>query len=111
MKQLRVGSVNTISFIRYIGYVLNDFDITLEKVVGTETLSLTGLQDIHNLDSCKDFISLNIDLVSNSLKGGEYYLTLNNGTNSYKYLCNVESYEVQQTGSGIYDDTVRFSSY
>ena len=111
MKRLRVGSVNTVSFIKHIGYVVNDFDITLEKVVGTETLTLTELQDLNNLATCNDFISLNIDLVSNTLKGGEYYLTLNNGTSSYKYLCNVESYEVQQTGSGIYDDTVRFSSY
>lgn len=111
MKQLRVGSVNTISFIRHIDYVINDFDITLEKVVGTETLSLTGLQDIHNLDSCKDFISLNIDLISNSLEGGEYHLTLTNGSSTCSFLCNVESYEVTQTGTGIYADTVRFSSY
>ena len=111
MKRLKVGSVNTISFVKNIHYVVNSFDIKLEKVVGNETLELTDLQDLGNLDSCKDFIRLNIDLLSNTLEGGEYYLTLSNGSLSCVYLCNVESYTATQTGAGIYDTTVRFSSY
>ena len=111
MKRLKVGSVNTISFVKNIGHVINSFDIEFEKVVGKQTLVLTDLQDLNNLDSCKDFIRLNIDLLSNSLEGGEYYLTLSNGSDSQKYLCNVESYTTEQTGSGIYSDTVRFSTY
>ena len=111
MKTLRVGAVNTISFIKHINYVVNDFDITLEKVVGNGSLTLNGLQDLNSLATCKDFIRLNIDLVANSLEGGEYNLTLTNGNFSCKYLCNIESYTTSQTGSGIYADTVRFSSY
>ena len=111
MKRLRVGEVGTLSFIKHIGYVINSFDVTLEKVVGSGSLTLTDLQDLNNLDTCKDFIRLNIDLVSNSLEGGEYHLTLTNGDSTCNFLCNVESYEVTQTGTGIYADTVRFSSY
>ena len=111
MKRLKVGSVNTLSFVKSIYYVINSFDVTFEKVVGSETLTLTGLQDLNALDSCKDFIRLNIDLVSNSLEGGEYYLTLSSGSMTCRYLCNVESYTIDQSGTGIYADTVRFSSY
>ena len=111
MKRLRVGEVVTLSFIKHLAYVMNSFDVTLTKVVGTETLSFTDLQDLNNLESCKDFIRFNIDLVTNSLEGGEYYLSLTNGEESCRYLCNVESYTTTQTGSGIYEDSVRFSSY
>lgn len=111
MKSLKVGQVNTLSFVKSIYYVINSFDITLEKVVGNETLNLTGLQDLNGLDTCKDFIRLNIDLLSNNLEGGEYYLTLSSGSMTCKYLCNVESYETTQTGTGIYADSVRFSPY
>jgi hypothetical protein len=111
MKRLKVGSVNTLSFVKSIYYVINSFDVTFEKVVGSETLTLTGLQDLNGLDTCKDFIRLNIDLLSNNLEGGEYYLTLSSGSMTCKYLCNVESYETTQTGTGIYADSVRFSPY
>ena len=111
MKRLKVGSVNTLSFVKSIYYVINSFDVTFEKVVGNETLTLTGLQDLNGLDTCKDFIRLNIDLLSNNLEGGEYYLTLSSGSMTCKYLCNVESYENTQTGTGIYADSVRFSPY
>lgn len=111
MKRLKVGSVNTLSFVKSIYYVINLFDVTFEKVVGSETLTLTGLQDLNGLDTCKDFIRLNIDLLSNNLEGGEYYLTLSSGSMTCKYICNVESYETTQTGTGIYADSVRFSPY
>ena len=105
MKRLRVGVVNTISFIKS-NYTVNDFEITLDKVVGTATLTLNNLTDIHNLDSCKDFISINIDLVTNDLEGGEYHLTLSNNGNSIVYLCNVVDHEYTKPGTSIYGDTV-----
>jgi len=111
MKRLKVGEVNTLSFVKSIYYVINSFDVTFEKVVGSETLTLTNLQDLNGLDTCKDFIRLNIDLLSNSLEGGEYHLTLSSGSMTCTYLCNVESYNIDQSGTGIYADTVRFSSY
>ena len=111
MKRLRTGSVNTLSFVKNLEYVVNSFDVLLEKVVGNQTVTITGLQDLDNLSVCNDFIRLNIDLVTNSLDGGEYYLTLTNGSSSLVYLCNVESYTTTQTGTGIYEDTIRFSSY
>ena len=111
MKRLKVGTVNTLSFVRNINYVVNLFDVTIEKIVGSEVLEIPGLQDLNNLDSCKDFIRLNIDLLSNTLEGGEYQLTLTNGSSSCIYLCNVESYTTEQTGTGVYSDTIRFSSY
>jgi hypothetical protein len=110
MKRLKTGAVNTLSFVKNIGYVVNEFDVTLEKVVGNGTLSLTELQDLNGLDTCKDFIQLNIDLVANSLEGGEYYLTLTNGSSSVKYLCNVESYSYQVHGTDIYSDSVVLGS-
>lgn len=110
MKRLKTGAVNTLSFVKNIGYVVNEFDVTLEKVVGNGTLSLTELQDLNGLDTCKDFIQLNIDLVAHSLEGGEYYLTLNNGDSSVKYLCNVESYSYQTHGTDIYSDSVVLGS-
>jgi|TARA_R110000744_G_scaffold968_3_gene3578 hypothetical protein len=111
MKRLKSESINTISFVKNLNYVLNSFDVKLEKVVGSQTLEISDLQDLNNLDSCKDFIRLNIDLLSNTVEGGEYYLTLSNGSMSVDYLCNIETYTTSQTGSGIYEDTVRFSTY
>ena len=111
MKRLRTGSVNTLSFVKNLEYVVNSFDVLLEKVVGNQTVTITGLQDLNNLSVCNDFIRLNIDLVTNSLEGGEYYLTLTNGSSSLVYLRNVESYTTTQTGTGIYEDTITFSSY
>ncbi len=105
MKRLRVGVVNTISFIKS-DYTVNDFNVTLDKVVGSTTLTLNNLVDVHGLDSCKDFISLNIDLVTNDLDGGEYHLTLTNSGSSIIYLCNVVDHEYTQTGTSIYGDTV-----
>lgn len=109
MKTLKVGVVNTISFVKDSNYLVNSFDVLLEKVVGSQTLTLSGLQDIHNLDACTDFIALNIDLVVNDLEGGEYYLTLTNGSASYRYLTNVIDYESSNRTGGIYSDTVVFT--
>lgn len=109
MKRLKSGVVNTLSFVKLADFTVNSFDITLEKVVGTGSLTITNLTDLNNLDSCKDFISINVDLVSNDLDGGEYILTLSNGGNSYNFLTEVQDYTTTQTGSGIYGSTVRFT--
>ena len=106
MKRLKVGAVNSISFIRNIQYTINSFDVTFEKVVGGAELTLSGLTDQLNLDSCSDFIVLNLDLISNSLDGGEYYLTVSNEDTSSTYLCEVESYGYNTRGLGIYSDSV-----
>lgn len=105
MKRLRVGVVNTISFIKS-NYTVNDFQITLDKVVGNATLTLINLTDANGIDPCKDFISINIDLVTNDLPGGEYYLTLSNEGSDVLYLCNIVDHEYTQTGASIYGDTV-----
>lgn len=109
MKRLKAGVVNTLSFVKLGDFTVNSFDIVLTKVVGVGTLNLTSLTDVNNLDSCKDFISLNIDLLSNDLEGGEYILTLSNNGNDYNFLAQVQDYTTTQTGSGIYGSTVRFS--
>jgi len=109
MKRLKSGVVNTLSFVKLADFTVNSFDITLEKVVGTGSLTITNLTDLNNLDSCKDFIRINVDLVSNDLDGGEYILTLSNGGNSYTFLTEVQDYTTTQTGSGIYGSTVRFT--
>lgn len=109
MKTLKVGVVNTISFVKAGTYTVNSFDITLEKVVGTGSLTLSNLQDVNGLDSCTDFITLNIDLVVNDLDGGEYYLTVTNGSSSYKYLTNVIDYTSNNRTGGLYSDTVVFT--
>ena len=112
MKRLKNNTLITLSFVKLSSFVNNSFDITLEKVVGNETLSLTSLTDSGNLAPCKDFISISIDLVSvgNVLNdGGEYILTLSNDGNSYTYLTIVEDYQEVQGSGGIYADTVRFT--
>ena len=109
MKRLTAGSVNTLSFVKHPQWVINDFDITLEKVVGTGSLSLTGLQDLNGLNSCNDFVRLNIDLLSNDLEGGEYYIEVTNGTITSSYLAEIKAHTATQTGSGIYSDTVVFT--
>lgn len=106
MKRLKVGAVNSISFIRNIQYTINSFDVTFEKVVGGTALTLPDLQDQLGLGNCSDFIVLNLDLISNSLEGGEYYLTVSNEGASSTYLCEVESYGYQSLGSSIYGDSV-----
>lgn len=109
MKRLKTGAVNSISFIRNLEYAINSFDVTFEKVVGPAALSLTDLQDTLGLATCSDFIVLNIDLVVNDLEGGEYYLTVSNGSNSSTYLCEVESFTTTSGTTGVYSDTVRFT--
>ncbi len=109
MKRLKTGVVNTLSFVKLSSFTVNSFDVTLDKVVGTGSLTITNLTDLNNLDSCKDFIQINIDLLSNDLEGGEYELTITNSGDSYKYLTEVQDYTVTQTGSGIYGSTVRFT--
>ena len=109
MKRLKTGVVNTLSFVKLSTFTVNSFDVTLEKVVGTGSLTITNLNDLNNLDSCKDFIQINIDLINNDLEGGEYELTITNSGESYKYLTEVQDYTVTQTGTGIYGSTVRFT--
>ena len=109
MKRLKTGVVNTLSFVKLSTFTVNSFDVTLEKVVGTGSLTITNLTDLNNLDSCKDFIQINIDLLSNDLESGEYELTITNSGESYKYLTEVQDYTVTQTGTGIYGSTVRFT--
>ena len=109
MKRLKTGVVNTLSFVKLSSFTVNSFDVTLDKVVGAGSLTITNLTDLNNLDSCKDFIQINIDLLSNDLEGGEYELTIKNSGDSYKYLTEVQDYTVTQTGTGIYGSTVRFT--
>lgn len=109
MKRLKSGVVNTLSFVKLASFTVNSFDVTLEKVVGTGSLTITNLTDINGLDSCKDFIRLNIDLINNDLEGGEYHLTITNNSQDFIYLGLVESYTTTQSGSGIYSSTVRFT--
>ena len=106
MKRLKAGVVNTLSFVKLSTFTVNSFDVTLDKVVGNGSLTITNLTDLNNLDSCKDFIRLNIDLISNDLDGGEYELTITNQGSSYKYLTEVQDYTTTQSGSGIYGSTV-----
>lgn len=108
MKRLKAGVVNTLSFVKLSTFTVNSFDVTLEKVVGNGSLTITNLTDLNNLDSCKDFIRLNIDLISNELDGGEYELTITNQGSSYKYLAQLEDYTIYQYENGIYKDVVRF---
>ncbi len=109
MKRLKVGVVNTLSFVKLSDFTTNSFDVTLEKVVGPGSLTITNLLDLNNLDVCKDFIRINVDLLSNEIEGGEYILTLTNGSNSYNFLTEVQDYVTTQTGSGVYGSTVRFT--
>lgn len=109
MKRLKTGVVNTLSFVKLGDFTTNSFDITLEKTVGTGSLTITNLTDLNNLDSCKDFIRINVDLLSNDLDGGEYILTLTNEGSSYSFLTEVQDYTTTQTGSDIYGSTVRFT--
>lgn len=111
MKRLKAGAVNSISFIRNMSYTTNSFDVEFEKVVGTTALTLSGIEDQLDLDDCSDFIVLNIDLVSNELDGGEYYMTITNGGNSSTYLCEVQSYQYNTLGTNsIYSDSVVLSN-
>lgn len=110
MKRLKAGAVNSISFIRNINYTTNSFGVEFEKVVGTTALTLSGIEDQLGLADCSDFIVLNIDLVSNELDGGEYYMTITNGGNSSTYLCEVQSHKYTTHGTSIYADSVVLST-
>ena len=109
MKRLKTGVVNTLSFVKLSSFTVNSFDVTLDKVVGPGSLTITNLTDLNNLDSCKDFIQINIDLISNVIEGGEYILTITNDGDSYGYLTEVQDYTITQDGAGIYSDSVRFT--
>lgn len=109
MKRLKAGSVNSISFIRNLSYTINSFDVTFEKVVGGTVLTLSDIQDELGLAICSDFIVLNIDLLSNTIDGGEYYMTISNEGGSTSYLCEVQSYQYNTHGTDIYADSVVLS--
>jgi hypothetical protein len=109
VKRLRKGIVNTLSFVKLNSFQTNDFTLTLTKVVGTEELVLSSLADVYSLDVCKDFITLNVDLLTNSLEGGEYVLTLTNGSSSYEYLALVDTYTTTNGSGSVYGNTVKFS--
>lgn len=110
MKRLKAGVVNTLSFVKLSTFTVNSFDVTLDKVVGNGSLTITNLTDLNGLDSCKDFIQINIDLISNDLEGGEYELTITNQGSSYKYLTEVQDYQYNNLTTGIYSDSVVLSS-
>lgn len=111
MKRLKTGVVNSISFIRNLSYTINSFDVTFEKVVGPTALSLTGLQDLLELSPCSDFIVLNIDLLTHSLEGGEYYMTVSNAGGSSTYLCEIQAHQYNILSSdSIYANSVVLSS-
>jgi len=110
MKRLKAGVVNTLSFVKLSTFTVNSFDVTLDKVVGNGSLTITNLTDLNGLDSCKDFIQLNIDLINNSLEGGEYELTITNQGSSYKYLTEVQDYQYNNLTTGIYSDSVVLSN-
>lgn len=109
MKRLKVGEVNILSFVKINTFTVNSFDVTLEKVVGSGSLTITNLLDLNSLDPCKDFIRITVDLVSNDLEGGEYILTLTNNGEDFSFPTQVQDYETTQTGAGVYADRVRFS--
>lgn len=110
MKRLKTGVVNTLSFVKLSSFTVNSFDVTLDKVVGSGSLTITNLTDLNNLDSCKDFIQINIDLISNVIEGGEYVLTVTNSGESYGYLTEVQDYQYNTLGTGIYSNSVVLSS-
>ena len=66
MKKIKSEIINTISFVKSIDWVINSFDVRLEKVVGNGNRFFVDLQDLNNLNSCSDFIRLNIDLINSS---------------------------------------------
>tara|TARA_R110001632_G_scaffold194957_1_gene316459 strand:+ start:291 stop:1856 length:1566 start_codon:yes stop_codon:yes gene_type:complete len=109
MKKLKSGAVNSISFIKNLTYTINSFDVLFEKVVGSTALTLTDLQDQLSLASCNDFILLNLDLITHTLSGGEYYMTVSNAGGSSTYLCEIEDYSYASLGSTIYSDSVVLS--
>lgn len=109
MKRLKTGVVNTLSFVKLNSFTVNSFDVTLQKVIGTGSLTITNLTDTNNLAACKDFIVINIDLILNNIEGGEYILSITNAGESYSYLTEVQDYTVTQDGTGVYSDSVRFT--
>jgi hypothetical protein len=110
MKRLKAGAVNSISFIKSSSYTINSFEVIFEKVVGGTVLTLSDIQDELGLSSCSDFMVLNIDLLSNTIDGGEYYMTINNAGGSTSYLCEVQSYQYNTHGTDIYSDSVVLSN-
>ena len=110
MKRLKTGVVNTLSFVKLNSFTVNSFDVTLEKVVGVGSLTITNLTDINNLDICKDFIVINIDLILNNIEGGEYILSITNSGETYSYLTEVQDYQYNALGTGIYADSVYVSN-
>jgi len=114
MKRLINNTVNTISFVNSIDYVINDFSVILTKVVGDEVLQIDNLIVQGGFSACRDFIKINIDLLSFNLEGGEYYLTLVNGNTKTQYSCIVETYQDSNGSTSVdqvYGDTVKFSAY
>jgi hypothetical protein len=85
MKQLVKDQINTLTFVKKDDWSVNSFDIELIKVVGGNVYSFNDLSDKNNLDTCKDYIDLDINLIGSVIGGGEYVLTLSTPASAGRY--------------------------
>lgn len=113
MRKIINGQINKVSFVYDSAMSSNLFSIFLDKVVGNKTYTFSGLSDPDGIDSCREFVVLDIDLTSTDVDGGEYYLTLSNATDDIiTVMCEAVDYEYANTVSGneLYSSTVKINN-
>jgi len=78
MRVLEKGSSsNKLSFVKDEDWTINSFTLTFTKTVAEDTtLTLSGLADENGLATCTPFITLPVDLSSNTDLDGEFEVVL-----------------------------------
>lgn len=113
MKSIKNGLINYLSFVKTYDMDANYFNVKLTKVVGTKEYNFYGVLDINSFSDCNDFIVIPIDLLSSSIEGGEYYITLSGADGDYgRYICNVidHEYVASTSENTLFSDTVKISN-
>ena len=113
MRKLINGQINKVSFVYQSTMSSNLFTITLDKVVGNKIYTFSNLSDPDGIDSCREFIVLDIDLTSTDVDGGEYFLTISNASQDIAtVMCEAVDYEYANTVSGneLYSSTVKINN-
>lgn len=114
MKTLKRNTINTFSIIRphlaasdWELYFYNVSEPTLDIANDNISYSVT------NLDDCKDFCTITLDLTVLDIREGEWVMSIKNANNSStvsEYLVNViEDDMVEVTSNDIYGDSIRFN--
>ncbi len=99
MKILVRDQINRLAFVKKNDWSVNSFDIELIKVVGGNVYNYYNLSDVHSLNSCKDYIELDINLGGPQSIANLLFARASGNAFTEGYDCLVDS--INDLGTGI----------